>query len=343
MNSSKNNIRMIAKRDFEEMSNNISVVIEKAQQNAVQSINTELVKRNWEIGQQIVEFEQKGEKRAEYGAETIKTLSKNLTKKYGKGFNLSNLKRFRQFFILFPKGATVWHLLSWSNIKILMRVKDEKKREFYIIECSKNHWSARELDRQIDSQLYDRLLMSKDKNKVLEMSKKGQIIEKPSDLIKDPIVLEFLNLKEDSSYNESDVEQEIINKLQDFIMELGKGFSFVGRQHRIRHNNIDYYADLVFYNKHLQCSVIIELKIGKLKPEYLGQLQFYVGYFNEFEKAENENDAIGILVCEKKDDAVVKITLPKDNKNIFAVEYMKYLPTEQELQKEVTEVIKKNK
>lgn len=343
MDKNRNNIRMIAKKDFEEMNNNISIVIEKAQDNAVKAINQELVQRNWEIGRQIVEFEQKGEKRAEYGAETLKTLSNNLTNKYKKGFGVDNLELFRKFYVTFTNSEPLARNLNWTNWTILLKIKKEAKRDFYVIECSKSNWSKRELERQIKSQLYDRLLMSKNKDKVLEMSKNGQVIENPSDIIKDPIVLEFLDLKEDSSYNENDIEQEIINKLQDFIMELGKGFSFVGRQYRIRHNDIDYYADLVFYNKFLQCSVIIELKVGKLKPEHLGQLQFYVGYFNEFEKAEHENNAIGILVCEEKDDTVVKITLPENNKNIFAVEYKQYLPSEKELQKEVTKVVQKHK
>jgi predicted nuclease of restriction endonuclease-like (RecB) superfamily len=185
--------------------------------------------------------------------------------------------------------------------------------------------------------------MSKDKKKVLDMSSKGQIIQTPADLIKDPIILEFLDLKEGIILSESSLEKAIINKLQDFIMELGKGFSFIGRQYRIRHNDIDYYIDLVFYNKYLMCSVILELKLGKLKPQDLGQLQFYVGYFNKFEKASHENDAIGILVCEEKDDTIVKITLPEDNKNIFAVEYKKYLPSAKELKNKVLEEIKKHK
>lgn len=332
---------MLVKKNFEDLSKNISLVIEKAQKRVVKTINQELVKRNWEIGKNIVEFEQKGKERAEYGAETLKTLSKDLTKKYGRGFAVDNLELFRRFYSTFLKSEPLARKLTWTNISILLKIKDESKRNFYMIECEKNNWSKRELERQIKSQLYDRLLMSKDEAKVLEMSKKGQIIEKPSDVIKDPIVLEFLDLKDDPSYSESDVEQEIINKLQDFIMELGKGFSFVGRQYKIRVNDTDYFADLVFYNKFLQCSVIIELKVGKLKPEHLGQLQFYVGYFNKYEKADHENNAIGILVCEEKDDAVVKITLPEDNKNIFAVEYKKYLPSEKEIQKKVTEVIKK--
>lgn len=322
---------MLEKRNFEEMKTKVSQVIENSQKKAIKSINKQLVKRNWKIGYYIVEYEQKGEKRAEYGAETLKNLSKELTKKYGKGFSKRNLAVFRKFYMIFEKMQPAVAKLNWTNISILLNIKGNNKRDFYMLESSKNNWSKRELERQIDSQLYERLLMCKDRNKILEMSKKGQIIEKPSDLIKDPLYLDFLELKNDSSYNENNLEEEIINKLQDFIMELGKGFSFVGRQYRIRHNNIDYYADLVFYNKYLQCSVIIELKMGKLKPQDLGQLQFYVGYFNKFEKIEYENDAIGILICEEKDDTVVKITLPKDNERIFAVEYKKYLPTEKEI------------
>lgn len=323
------------------MKSKIYSSIESAKLNAIKAINYELVKRNYEIGRYIVEYELNGEKRAIYGAETLKLLSVDLTERYGKGFDITNLKRFRQFYLLFEKGAPVEHQLSWTNIKLLIKVEDSNKREFYRIECEKNNWSRRELERQIDSQLYDRLLMSKDKNKVLEMSIKGQIIEKPEDIIKDPIILEFLNLKEESSYNETDLEEAIINKLQDFILELGKGFSFVARQYKISISGINYYADLVFYNRFLRCFVVIELKLGKLKPEYLGQLQFYVRYFDEKEKTLDENDTIGILVCSEKNNAIVKIALPKENNNIFAVEYKKYLPDEKELQKKINLIDKK--
>ena len=255
---------MVEEKGYDVMKNKIYSSIESAKLNAIKAINYELVKRNYEIGKYIVEYELKGEKRAKYGAETLKLLSIDLTERYGKGFNFANLKLFRQFYEVFQKGYPVGSQLNWSNIRLLLKVEDKLKRDFYMIECGKNNWSKRELERQIDSQLYDRLLMSKDKNKVLEMSKKGQIIEKPEDIIKDPIILEFLNLKEEPNYNETDLENAIISKLQDFILELGKGFSFVARQYRISISGINYYADLVFYNRFLRCFVVIELKLGKL-------------------------------------------------------------------------------
>ncbi|NQZ84643.1 MAG: DUF1016 domain-containing protein [Nanoarchaeales archaeon] len=324
-------------KTYVNLKENISNSIELAQSNVIKSINSELVLRNWNIGKHIVEFEQGGESRAVYGAETLKRLAVDLTVEYGKGFTLRNLEQFRKFHTLFEKTHALDAKLSWTNIKHLLSVKDENKRKFYTIECRSNNWSSRELERQINSQLYDRLLMSKDKDKVLEMSKLGQVIEKPSDLIRDPIILDFLNLKEEPSYSEKEVESKIIDRLQDFLLELGKGFTFVSRQYRITLDNVNYYADLVFFNRFLKCFVVIELKIGKVKPEHLGQLQFYVNYFNKYEKTDFENKTIGILVCEEKNSAVVKLSLPENNEHIFAVEYKKYLPSEKELQKIINE------
>ncbi len=294
---------------------------------------------HWHIGKRIVEEEQQGEVRAEYGAYLIKELAKALEPEYGNAFSRRQLELCRQFFRTFPIANALRSQLSWTHYKTLLRFNDDDKREFYIAETVKNNWSSRQLDRQIYSNLYERLLLSNDKSSVLALARNEIMPQDPKQIIKDPMILEFLGLKPESSYYEKDLEQAIITHLQDFLLELGNGFSFVARQKRLHLDGDDFFADLVFYNRLLQCFVIIEIKTHKLTHQDLGQLQMYVNYFDRIEKLPHENPTIGILLCADKNDAVVKFSLPEDQKQIFASQYQIYLPSEKmlldEMQKEI--------
>ena len=328
--------------------NEIKDLLSKARERVKTTINIAMVYTYYEIGRRIVTQEQKGENRAEYGKEVLKQLSDALTKEFGKGYSISNLKMIRQFFIVYSNdkiGQTVFSesqnlpktlegrkfYLGWGHYIRLMRIANIDERHFYEIEAYKNNWSVRELDRQYCSSLYERLALSRDKEKVLELSKKGHIINNPMDAIKDPYVLEFLNLREDERYSEKDLETRIINKLQFFLLELGKGFTFVERQMRLSFDDQHFYADLVFYNRLLKCFVIIDLKTDKLTHQDIGQMQMYVNYFDRCVKLPDENNTIGILLCKEKNDAVVEMTLPKDNDSIFASKYKTVLPSKEEL------------
>ena len=286
-----------------------------------------------------MEFEQKGDKRASYGERLLEKLSKELTIKHGKGFSIRNLKNFRTFYRNYKKWQAVPAELGWTQICLIMKIDDKYARNFYIQECSKNNWSTRELDRQINSLFFERICLSRDKKEVIKLSKKGNLIKKPKDLFKDIYVLEFLDLDENNYYNESDIERKIIQNLQKFILEIGKGFVFVGKQHRITVGNEDFYCDLVFFQRDLRCFVVFEIKIGKFSPKDLGQLQFYVNYFDKFEKKKNENYTIGILLCASKNNTVVEVSLPKNNSQLFTSKYKLYLPTKEELKKEITKLI----
>ena len=442
--------------------NEIKDILSIAKERVMTSINIAMVYTYYEIGKRIVMEEQKGKTRADYGKELLEMLSSELTKEFGRGYSISNLKNIRQFYIVYSKdrirqtvfseskdkisltdknqipqpvvreskdilslteknkipqtvftkfkedehlisggsirqpvvseskdlmslnkenqiGQTVFDqskdivsltdknqihqtvfaeskdnmslhqydiegidkypltsdgkrfFLSWGHYIRLMRITNVDERHFYEIECYNCKWSVRELDRQYNSSLYERLVLSRDKDKIRELSTRGQIIEKPRDLIKEPCVLEFLELKEDESYSEKDLETKIINKLQDFVLELGKGFIFVKRQMRISFDDQHFYPDLVFYNRFLRCFVIIDLKVGTLHPQDIGQMEMYVNYFDRYEKSEEENKTIGILLCKDKNDAMVKLTLPEDNDQIYASKYEMILPSKQDL------------
>ena len=288
----------------------IHELLSKARQNIISNINSTMTKTYFLIGKRIVEEEQNGNKRAEYGKNLIKILSKKLTKEFQ---------------------------LSWSHYLILMRIENISARNFYEIEAIQNNWSLRELKRQVNSALYERLVLSKDKEKVKELAVKGQIIEKPQDIIKDPYILEFLGLDEKSDYSENKLETEIINKLEMFLLELGKGFTFVGRQVRFTFDERHFRVDLVFYNRLLKCFVLIDLKIGEVTHQDLGQMQMYVNYYDRYVKLPDENDTIGIIICKDKNDTLVKLTLPKDNNQIFASRYTTILPSLEEFKKIVEE------
>jgi len=314
-------------------------LLHKARQNIISNINSTMTKTYFLIGKRIVEEEQNGNKRAEYGKKLMKTLSEKLTKEFGKGFSETNLEQMRKFFKVYGIPQTLSEEfqfnLSWSHYLILMRIENINARNFYEIEAFENNWSLRELKRQVNSSLYERLVLSKDKEKVKELAVKGQIIEKAQDVIKDPYILEFLGLDEKSDYSENKLETEIINKLEMFLLELGKGFTFVGRQVRFTFDERHFRVDLVFYNRLLKCFVLIDLKIGEVTHQDLGQMQMYVHYYEREMMNEGDNPPIGIVLCADKSDSIVKYTLPEDEKQIFASKYKLYLPSEEELLNEL--------
>ncbi|MBI4680753.1 MAG: DUF1016 domain-containing protein [Nitrospirae bacterium] len=353
----------------------LAEIIHSARATAVRQINKAQVLAYYEIGREIVEFEQKGKARAGYGEELIDRLSKDMTLKFGRGFSATNLKMMRLFYQSFPirqalsdeylthrkssipqtasakslKSEVVSRkseirqtpsvefnpVLSWSHYCELLSVENPLARSFYEKEAVSNNWSFRELKRQINSQLFERLTLSKDSSAVMRLAKKGHLIEAPEDVIKDPYVLEFLNLKEENVYTESRLEQAIIDNLQKFLLEMGKGFAFVARQKRITVGNRHYYVDLVFYNRILRCTVLIDLKIDELNHADIGQMNFYLNYFKEEEKEAGENDPIGLILCAKKDEIFAKYVLGSLNNKIFASKYKLALPTEKELSRKI--------
>ena len=313
----------------------ITTIIESARGRVQTVVNQEMVCAYWEIGREIVEEEQRGEKRAEYGKTLIENLSKELTGRYGKGFTASNLLTMRRFYQTYPIQHAVRAELSWTHYRLLLKVDDVQKRSFYEIECVNNNWSTRELDRQMNSMLFERLALSRDKEGVMTLATKGQVLQTPSDMVKDPYVLEFLGLPQSERLYEKELESALIDHLQQFILELGKGFSFVARQKRITLDGEHFFIDLVFYNYILKCFVLIDLKIGKLAHQDIGQIQMYVNYYTREMMNEGDNPPIGILLCDTKSDAVVQYTLPEGNNQIFASRYKLYLPTEEELRAEL--------
>ncbi len=332
--------------------NKVIELLKQARNSVVRTINKTMVYTYFEIGKIIVEEEQKGKSRAEYGKQILKELSTKLTKEFGKGFSIRNLEQMRKFYLVYGKYTenkidkktqtlsaelvktkTPDFKLSWSHYLFLMGLDDINERKFYEIEAYKNNWSLRELHRQFDTALYQRLVLSRDKKGVKKLSEKGQIIEKPKDTVKDPYILEFFGLPEDKKYSETELEEKLIDKLEHFLLELGKGFAFIGRQVRFTFEEEHFRVDLVFYNRILQCFVLIDLKIGKLTHQDLGQMQMYVNYYDRFVKMEHENKTIGIVLCRKKNDAIVEITLPENNDQIFASKYLTALPSKEELKK----------
>lgn len=312
----------------------IKLLLAEARKQVVHQVNATMLMTYFEIGHRIVEQEQKGEVQAKYGEYLILELSKSLMTSFGKGFSKRNLELMRQFYLKYKIAKSVIsQSLSWTHYIRLMRIEDDAERRFYEIECAANHWSIRELNRQFDSALYQRLSLSRDKEEVIALSQKGQIIEKPEDALKDPYILEFTGLPELPSYSESQLEQALIDKLQAFLLELGKGFTFVGRQVRITLDDDHYRIDLVFYNRLLRCFVLIDLKIGQLKHQDLGQMQMYVHYYDRYVKLDDENKTIGIVLCRDKKDTLVEITLPEGQNQIFASRYQTILPSKEELSK----------
>lgn len=312
----------------------IKQTLRQARSQVVHQVNSLMVQTYYEIGKKIVEQEQSGRQYAAYGTFLIETLAKSLTKEFGKGFSKRNLELIRKFYLTYRNTKSVIsQSLSWTHYIQLMRIEKEAERHFYEIESQANSWSVRELSRQMNSALYERLALSRDKNAVKQLSEKGQIIEKPLDIIKDPYILEFVGLPEKAIYSESKLENQLITQLETFLLELGKGFTFVGRQVRFTFDEEHFRVDLVFYNRLLRCFVLIDLKIGKLKHQDLGQMQMYVNYYDRFVKTEDENKTIGIILCKDKKDTLVEITLPEGNNQIFASRYQTILPSKEELKR----------
>lgn len=323
----------------------IKSLIAKAKEGAIRSVDHHRTFMYWHIGERIFNEEQQGKDRADYGNYLIKYLSEQLQPEFGSGFSERELHRYRQFYRTFPIVDSLRTQLSWTHYRTIIRIDNEDKREYYIAETVKNNWSVRQMERQINSQLFERLLLSNDKESVLAVARNEVIPTNPNQIIKDPIVLEFLGLKRESAYYEKDFEQAIITNLQDFLLELGNGFSFIARQKRIHLDGDEFLIDLVFYNRLLQCFVLFEIKTHKLTHEDLGQLQMYVNYYDRVEKVAHEKPTIGILLCADKNDAVVKYSLPKNNNSILASQYQLYLPTEEQLLTEIRreiEILNKN-
>jgi predicted nuclease of restriction endonuclease-like (RecB) superfamily len=329
---------MLLKRELVEQ---IHSIINSAKEKAIRSVDTERVLMYWQIGKVILEEEQEGKDRAGYGDFLIKSLAQTLELDFGSGFSYRQLNLFRQFYRVFPIVNALRSQFSWTHYRTLIRIENHDKRTFYIAESEKNNWTARQLERQVNSQLFERLLVSNDVAGVLAVARAEKSPVDAKEIIKDPMILEFLGLKKESAYYEKDMESSIITHLQEFLLEMGNGFSFVARQKRIHLEGDEFFADLVFYNRLLQCFVIVETKTSKLTHQDIGQLQMYVNYYDRFEKQDFENPTIGILLCADKNDAVVKITLPESNKTIIASKYQLYLPTEQQLINEVRKEIEK--
>ena len=363
----------LADRQEEALYERVSLILEAARGQVSRSVNTVMVHAYWHVGREIVEVEQRGEARAGYGEQLIANLARRLSKRFGRGMGVATLRRIRRFYLIYPDGTAIPHdikglenrstplieltdpenrsaplidsgiekgvlfppSLSWSHYLVLIRVQDDRARAFYEIEAARENWACRELERQVASLLFERLAKSRDKDAVLALAKQGQIVSTPKDVIKDPFVLEFLDLQERSAWLERDLEQAIIDRLESFLLELGKGFCFVARQKRITLDGDHFYVDLVFYNRLLRCFVLIDLKLDKLTHQDLGQMQMYVNYFDRYQREDHEEPTVGIVLCSDKNDAMVKITLPEDNDQIHAARYQLYLPTEEELKREL--------
>ena len=315
----------------EQFISDIRTIILSARESAIRSVNTVRVQMYWKLGERIFIEEQKGQDRAEYGAYLLQNVALEIEKEFGSGFSVRQLERARQFYRTYPIATALRTQLNWYQYRLLIQIDDKDKREYYELEANNNNWTGRELERQINSGLYERLLLSNDKKAVLEVARKERIPESPTEIIKDPMVLEFLGLRPEATYYEKDLERALITNLQAFLLELGNGFSFVARQKRILLEDDEFFADLVFYNRLLRCFVVIELKTHKITHEDIGQLQMYVNYYDRNEKAPDENPTIGILLCADKNDTLVKYTLPENNNTILASKYQLYLPSEKQL------------
>lgn len=321
---------------WQSLVNQIAQVIEHGRHQVKQSVNTVMVQCYWETGRLIVEHEQNGQLRAAYGKQQLQSLSVMLTRRLGKGFDVTNLRNMRRFYDAFPKRETLSLVLSWSHYNALARIDNKNARKWYLEECVSQNWSVRALERQISKLYYERLLASQNKNLVTAEAKTQteSLAENAQDYLRDPYILDFLNLQ-DKTYQESELEQAIISNLQSFLLELGKGFAFVERQQRIRFNDEDFYIDLVFYNFKLKCFLLVDLKLGRIKHQDVGQMDTYIRLYDEQRKGNDDNPTIGLVLCSEKSEAVVKYSVLAEQKQLFAAKYLPYLPTEEELKREL--------
>jgi len=332
----------ITKNDYTTLKEQIKTLLSESRQKAISSINTILVQTYWHIGKYIVEYEQKGDKKAEYGKELLTKLSKDLTIEFGKGFSRSNLFQMRKLYLTFPKIQTLSEQLSWSHYVEILKADDELEINFYVKQCEKENWSVRELKRQMKSMLFHRLALSKDKNGVLELSKKGQEINRANDIIKDPFVFEFLGIEQDKRYLEGELETKLINNLEKFLLELGKGFAFISRQYKINIGSRHFFVDLVFYHRILKCFVLIDLKRGEIEHNDIGQMNMYLNYFKNEENVEGDNEPIGIVLGAYKDQILVEYATQNISNQLFVSKYQLYLPQKERLAEELNRLLDGN-
>lgn len=320
---------------YGELIRNIGSLLETGKKQAVSAVNQAMVRTYWEIGKHIVEYEQAGNEKAEYGSETLKRLSRDLTERYGNGFGMSNINKMRKFYSLYPILQTVSAKLSWSHYVELLKIEDFMERSFYLKECEQDNWGVRELRRQMKSMLFQRLALSKDKTEVIRLSTEGQVVEKAEDILKDPYVFEFVGLPELPVYKEGDLENALVNNLSQFLLELGKGFTYVGRQQNINIGGRIYKVDLVFYHRILKCFVLIDLKRGEVQHEDIGQMNLYLNYFREELNTEGDTEPIGIVLGAYEDKLMVKYATQNISNQLFVSRYQLYLPNKEQLEQEV--------
>ena len=325
---------------YDKLVTRISDVYTTGRVRAEQAVNAHITATYWQIGHDIIEFEQGGKVRAEYGGDLLNRLSRDLTLRHGKGFSRSNIIRIRQFGLAYPKGATASHLLSWSHVVELLKIDDSLERSFYEQQCAREKWTVRELQRQKKSSLFLRLALGKDKDEILKLASQGQLIEQPSDILRDPFVFEFLKIPEPHLLSETDLETQLCDHLQPFLLELGKGFTFVGRQYRVTLNNTHYHVDLVFYHRILRCFVLIDLKLDDVQHYDIGQMNLYLGYFAAEENVEGDNPPIGIILTRHKDELLVEYATYGMNSQLFVQKYQLYLPEREELRREIERTLR---
>lgn len=328
-------MKKISKTQYKRLIQDIGTLLTEGRKQAFRAVDNILVQTYWQIGRRIVEHEQAGSEKAEYGSRLLADLAKDLKQHYGKGFSRSNLQYMRLLYLKYPKCQTVSGKLSWSHYAELLSVSDDLARSFYEKQCIHENWSVRELKRQRNSALFERIALSKDKKGVLALSQKGQLIEKAEDVVKNPYVFEFLNMPEQQKYSEKDLEQRLINNLGSFLLELGKGFTFVANQHRMTLDNTHFYVDLVFYHRILKCFVLIDLKLGKVNHQDIGQMNMYLNYFKAEENAEDDNPPIGIVIGADKDKILVNYATGSISNKLFVSRYQLYIPDKKTLEREM--------
>ncbi|MDP1695039.1 MAG: PDDEXK nuclease domain-containing protein [Candidatus Woesearchaeota archaeon] len=338
-----NKSSVASKQPYIHLISAIGHILEEGRRKALQFVNRILVKTYWEIGKQIVEFEQQGGEKAEYGSRLLERLTQDLKTKYGRGFNIRNLYLMRQFYLSYKNLQTLSAELSWSHYIELIGIEDDLARRFYEKQCVHEGWSVRELKRQINTALFHRIALSKDKKGVLNLAQKGQLVETTKDILKDPYIFEFLQIPEGYRCSEKELEQKIINNLQMFLLELGKGFTFVGRQHRITLDNIHFYVDLVFYHRILKCFVLIDLKLGKVTHQDIGQMNMYLSYFKKEESGQDDNHPIGIILGTEKDTFSIEYALGGITNQLFVSKYKLYLPDKKALQQQLQNLLEQEK
>lgn len=327
--------------NYNKLVSDIGTLLNNGRKQMAIAVNTSMVQTYWSIGKHIVEFEQKGNERAEYGSNLINRLSRDLTERYGKGFGKSNLLYIRKFYLTFPKSGTVSHLLTWSHFYEILKKDDPMEISFYVKQCEIEGWSVRELKRQMQSMLFHRLALSKDKEQVLKLAEEGQQVQKPEDILRDPYVFDFVGLPETTNYSEKDLEDGLLQQFEMFLLELGKGFAFIGRQQRISLAGRHYYVDLVFYHRILKCFVLIDLKRGTIQHEDIGQMNLYINYYKSEMNVEGDNPPIGIVLGADADRLTMQYAMEGISNQLFAAKYQLYLPSREELQNQLDRIIRK--